>query len=183
MRQRRSALPYGLSLPRSGDHYFLPHLCRLTGAGWVNAATGTPCVVTPTHWQLDIETLPSRRRGHVGQSSRAFALWRQNRRGIRKQLTHRMLPLSKRQTQKNLDARVNVWTWLLLNCEWSAKQKRRPGLRHGMVSAEVLKRKSEGARALRSFVAIRDHERRNEHAGQACGMFRLSYCALKATNG
>jgi hypothetical protein len=45
----------------SGETYVLPSPCRLTPAGWVNAATGAALTVHPTHWQLHVETLPSRR--------------------------------------------------------------------------------------------------------------------------
>jgi|SRR5205809_384385 hypothetical protein len=44
-----------------GDFYLLPYPCRLTAAGWVNARTGTALMVTPTHWQPHVETLPSKR--------------------------------------------------------------------------------------------------------------------------
>ena len=49
---------------RSGGHHGhfpLPHLCRLTATGWINAATGDPLAVRPTRWQFHVETLPNRR--------------------------------------------------------------------------------------------------------------------------
>jgi hypothetical protein len=64
--KRVEAAPVGVALRvivanRSGEHYALPYPCSLTAAGWVNAATGISLALRPTHWQLHVETLPSKR--------------------------------------------------------------------------------------------------------------------------
>jgi hypothetical protein len=43
------------------DSYLLPYLCTLTAVGWVNARTGKALMVTPTHWRIHVDTLPSTR--------------------------------------------------------------------------------------------------------------------------
>jgi hypothetical protein len=62
--KRVDTAPVGLAVRlivanSSGGHYLLPYPCKQTAAGWVNAVTGAPLALHPTHWQHHVETLPS----------------------------------------------------------------------------------------------------------------------------
>jgi len=59
--KRVDTAPVGLAVRlivanSSGGHYLLPYPWA---AGWVNAVTGAPLALHPTHWQHHVETLPS----------------------------------------------------------------------------------------------------------------------------
>src|SRR5262249_44772318 len=43
-----------------------PLPCKQTAAGWVNAATGAPLALHPTHWQHHVETSPTYGHGRAG---------------------------------------------------------------------------------------------------------------------
>jgi hypothetical protein len=62
--KRVDTAPVGLAVRlivanSSGGHYLLPYPCKQTAAGWVNAVTGAPLALHPTHWLHHVETLPS----------------------------------------------------------------------------------------------------------------------------
>src|SRR5262249_30805386 len=69
VRSRRvDTAPVGVALRlivanSSGGHYLLPYPRKQTASGWVNAATGAPLALHPTHWQHHVETLPNIRAG------------------------------------------------------------------------------------------------------------------------
>jgi len=55
---------------RSGGHHGhfpLPHLCRLTATGWINAATGDPLAVRPLAGSFMWKRCRTGERGNVGQ--------------------------------------------------------------------------------------------------------------------
>jgi hypothetical protein len=64
--KRIDTAPVGLPLRLvvangSGRHCLLPYPCNQTATGWINAVTGVPLVLHPTHWQHYVETLPNKR--------------------------------------------------------------------------------------------------------------------------
>jgi hypothetical protein len=64
--------------------YVLPYPCKLTPAGWVNAATGSLLTVRPTYWKLYVETLPrskaARSKTTPGQDAPSVNLLKRSRR-------------------------------------------------------------------------------------------------------